>query len=138
MQGNEHSTVAKAAEALLSRIRDWLRRSDLNSLDRRETERIGAELGLTVSDLRDLASRGPEAAALLAKRMTALGLTRGDVEQTALGLMRDLERTCSCCGDKSRCAHDLASRPEDQDWKSYCPNAIALEAASGAKGRTPA
>ena len=104
MRDIEHSAPVKVVQALLLRIRDWLRRSDLDSLDLRETERIGAELGLTVSDLRDLASRGPEAAALLAKRMTALGLTRGDVERTALGLMRDLERTCSCCGDCRNCS----------------------------------
>src|SRR5262245_26973601 len=69
--------------------------------------------------------------------MTALGLSRADVERTVLGLMRDLERTCSCCCDKGRCAHDLARRPEDPAWKHYCPNAIALEATVARRGASP-
>src|SRR5262245_26283301 len=117
MPAIDHPAVGKTAQSLLARIREWWGRDDLSGLDRREVERIGAELGLPVADLRDLAARGPEAAALLARRMTALGLTRGDVERTALGLMRDLERTCSCCGNKGRCARDLANRPVNQDWK---------------------
>jgi hypothetical protein len=133
-----HRWTTKAAHMLLSRIRNWWQRRELDSIDAREIQRIAAELGMTVSDLRDLASRGPEAAALLAGRMTALGLTRGDVERTALGLMWDLERTCSCCRHKGRCARDLASGPRDRNWESYCPNAIALQAACGAKGRFPA
>lgn len=133
---SEHTARAKAAETLLARIRTWWRnQSDLADLDRREIERIGAELGMTASDLRDLAARGPEAAALLSRRMKALGLARGDVERTALGLMRDLERTCSCCGHKGRCEHDLANRPGDQAWREYCPNAIPLAGVAGVKGR---
>jgi hypothetical protein len=130
----KHFTLAR----LRARIRDWWMRGELDRLDQRELQRVGAELGLTASDLRDLAARGPEAAALLAQRMTALGLTRSDVERAALGLMRDLERTCACCGLKRRCEADLASRRADHGWKAYCPNAIALEAACGTRGRFPA
>ena len=66
---------------------------------------------MTADDLRDLAARGPDAAHLLYERMRALGITADDVERTAQGLMRDLERTCACCNDKGTCGRDLANRP---------------------------
>ncbi len=52
--------------------------------------------------------------------------------------MRDLERTCSCCNDKGTCEQDLASRPENPKWQSYCPNAVSLESLVKLKGRSPA
>jgi hypothetical protein len=70
--------------------------------------------------------------------MRALGITRADAERAARGLMRDLERTCSCCTDKSVCKKDLAVHPQDPGWKAYCPNAVSLESVQAMKGRFPA
>jgi hypothetical protein len=127
------SFLARTVQAFLAHLRSWSARRELDNFDRQEIERIAAELGMTAADLRDLAACGPDAAELLTKWMTALGISRDDVERTALGLMRDLERTCSCCGHKKQCAADLADRPDDPVWKDYCPNALALDGAAGMK-----
>jgi hypothetical protein len=131
--------IAGIADRFLARWRDWWRaRDELGGLDRQELERLAGEFGMSAQDLEDLAARGPGAADLLYERMRALGITRADAERVALGLARDLERTCSRCGDKGLCRQDLASHPQDPAWKAYCPNAITLEAIQSAKGRFPA
>lgn len=132
-------SAPNAIENLLGRVRDWWRTSgELGSMDRQELGRIAHDLGMTSDDLQDLAARGPDAAHLLYERMRALGLSRDDVERAAQGVMRDLERTCSCCNDKGTCEQDLASRPEDPKWQSYCPNAVSLKSLVKLKGRSPA
>lgn len=129
----------KAAEDFVARVRAWWQRTgEIGRLDPDERNRIAADLGVTTRDLEDLAARGPNAADLLYQRLAALGLTGADAERTALGLMRDLQRTCSCCDQKGTCAQDLSSWPDDPVWKEYCPNAITLDAVARSKGRFPA
>jgi hypothetical protein len=131
--------LAGKADRLLARVRDWWQaREELGSLDRHELERLAGEFGMSARDLEDLAAHGPGAADLLYERMHALGITRDDAERLARGLMRDLERTCSCCADKAVCRKDLVAHPEDPTWKAYCPNAISLQSIQGTKGRFPA
>jgi|SRR3990172_9319914 len=125
-------------EAFLGRVRDWWRSSsELGALDSGEVDRIARDLGMTADDLRDLAARGPDAAHLLYDRMRALGITAEDVERNAQGLMRDLERTCTCCEDKGICGRDLANSPDDPKWQNYCPNAFSLTSLAQLKGRLP-
>jgi hypothetical protein len=81
---------------------------------------------------------GPEAANLLYERMQALGISKADVDKAAQGVMRDLQRTCACCNEKGVCEKDLAERPDDPVWKSYCPNAVTLESLSELKARSSA
>jgi hypothetical protein len=127
-----------AIEAFLGRMRDWWRSGgELGAIDAHELDRIARDLGMTSDDLRDLAARGPDAAHLLHERMQALGITEKDVERSAQGLMRDMERTCACCGDKGACAHDLAHRPQDARWQHYCPNAPALAPLAETKDKSP-
>ena len=78
-------------------------------------------------------AKGPHAADLLYQRMAALGLSRSDVDRIGHGLMRDLEKTCACCNDKSQCKKDLAARSGDAAWKDYCPNAVSLESVGKTK-----
>jgi hypothetical protein len=123
----EHEAAAPTA-SFLTRLYDWWRYHDeLGSLPRDELEHMAGEFGMTGRDLEDLAAKGPHAADLLYRRMAALGLSRSDVERIGHGLMRDLEKTCACCNDKSQCKKDLAARPGDATWKDYCPNAVSLE-----------
>src|SRR5262245_53717229 len=110
-QDERAGTGLAAAHNLLSRLREWWARGDeLRSMDPAELERVAHDLGMTGPDLKHLAARGPDASRLLYERMRLLGLTRSDVEQLAQGLMRDLERTCACCGDKGVCERDLAAQ----------------------------
>ena len=121
--------MTNAVETLLVRLQAWWRRqNELGSLDAKELERIGAELGMSTSALEDLAARGPHAARLLYERMQALGMSRGELEHAAQGFLRDLQRTCACCNQKGVCERDLVEQPDDPAWKSYCPNATTLEA----------
>ncbi len=117
-----------AVETLLLGVRDWWRRqSELSHLDDKELGRVAAELGMSSNALENLVERGPDAAHNLYERMQALGLSKADVDAAALGVMRDLQRTCACCNEKGVCEKDLAERPRDPVWKTYCPNAVTLE-----------
>lgn len=126
-QRDSAERASTVAYRLLSRLRHWWqRRSELDTMDPDELERIANDLGMTGPEFRDLAARGPDAADLLHERMRALDLTKADVERVAPGLMRDLARICGCCNEKRVCQRDLAKRPDDPGWEGYCPNAVAL------------
>jgi hypothetical protein len=129
-------TTQDAVGALLGRVRDWWRRQDeLGTLDDKEIGRVAADLSISTSALRDLVARGPDAAHLLYERMRALGISEADVRRAADGVMRDLQRTCACCGEKGVCEWDLRERPDDPVWKSYCHNAVTLESLTKLKAR---
>jgi hypothetical protein len=133
----EQRTTRSAVDRLLAHLRDWWRaRDELIRLDRAELERIAGELGMSAHELEDLAARGPAAVDQLYERMRLLGLTSADAQRLGHGMMRDLERTCACCGDKSACEKDLARHPDDPAWTDYCPNAATLESIRSAKGRS--
>lgn len=134
-QPSPQGAVAAVEHFLARWLEWWRRRHELEHLDRQELERTAGEFGMTGRDLEDLVARGPHAADLLYARMQALGIGRTDVERLAIGLLRDLEKTCACCNDKGVCERDLAKRPEDPAWKAYCPNAVSLAAVRSAKGR---
>jgi hypothetical protein len=126
-----------AVETLLTHLRDWWRRqSELSYLDDKELGRVAGELGMSATALEDLVERGPEAAHNLYERMQALGLSKADVDAAAHGALRDLQRTCACCNQKGVCEKDLAKRPDDPVWKSYCPNAVTLETLAKLKAHT--
>jgi hypothetical protein len=125
-----------SVETLLSRIRNWWnRQNELRGLDPMELERVAKEIGMSARDLENLVARGPEAATQLYERMQALGLSRTEIEHSATDVLRDLQRTCACCNEKSRCERDLRKRPDDQIWNDYCPNAVTLDTLAKAKGR---
>ena len=122
--------------ALLGRVRDWWRRQEeLSALGNKEIGRVADDLRISTDTLRDLVARGPDAANLLYERMQALGVSNRDVDRAAQGVMRDLQRTCACCNEKGVCEKDLAERPDDPVWKSYCPNAVTLESLTELKAR---
>jgi len=127
--------IGHALEGLLARVRGWWRREhDLDLLDAAELDRIARDLGMSAGDLERLAARGPDAADLLYARLRALGMTAADFGHAKRAILRDLERTCACCGEKGICAKDLARDPADPAWKGYCPNADTLDALTARKG----
>ncbi|MEQ1615009.1 MAG: hypothetical protein ABL904_19850 [Hyphomicrobiaceae bacterium] len=126
-----------AVEGLLEHLRDWWQGRDaLSGLHAEEFERIASDLGISADELRGLAARGPHSADLLVERMRALGLTQTDVNRVASGLMRELQKTCSCCADKSICHKELAEQPDDPSWRRYCPNADTLDAITKSKSKS--
>jgi hypothetical protein len=40
--------------------------------------------------------------------------------------MRDLQRCCSMCRDKTLCVHELEDKPRQAMWPKYCPNEYTL------------
>jgi hypothetical protein len=125
-----------AVGALLGRVRDWWRRQEeLRALDDKEIGRVAADIGMSTNALKDLVVRGPDAARLLYERMRVLGVTEAEVRRAADGVMRDLQRTCACCGEKDVCEWDLRERPADPAWKSYCHNAVTLNSLTKLKGQ---
>ncbi|HEX5998511.1 MAG TPA: hypothetical protein VFZ16_03780 [Hyphomicrobiaceae bacterium] len=77
------------AVSYVSKLRAWWRkRSELDSMERCELERIAGELGMTGSELKELAERGSHTADQLHERMRLLGITAAEVERVADGLMQ--------------------------------------------------
>jgi hypothetical protein len=110
--------------------RDWTRRSSaLSQLSGQdEVERLARDIGVSASELRRLASLGPDSADLLLRRMAALDLDRNEVSQTKPRTFQDLQRVCTMCNHHRQCRRDLARDSADPAWQDYCPNAATLMA----------
>lgn len=93
-----------------------------------EVERIARDIGLSASELRSLASRGPDSADLLLRRMAALDLDRNEVSRTEPRTFQDLQRVCTMCKSRGVCKRDLGRDAADPAWQDYCPNAATLMA----------
>ncbi len=65
---------------------------------------------------------------LAAARMAESRLDATEITQVEPQVIRDLQRVCTFCTSKRKCAHDLASNPSDPVWQDYCPNATTLQA----------
>lgn len=111
----------------------WRRRSiirenlaDLDALSPAAMAHMAQDLGIAPGDLRALACHHTDAADLLAKRLHALGLSSAELAKTTNSELRDMERVCTLCGAKGRCANDLATDPDGPVWRRYCPNEQTL------------
>ncbi len=93
-----------------------------------EAEQLARDVGLSAPELRVIAAKRPDAAQLLQPRLKALGIDRASVSREQPQVLRDLERVCTLCGDKMKCAHDLATNSADPRWRDYCPNVQTLDA----------
>ena len=91
-----------------------------------EIARLAHDVGLPETDLRRMATLGPDAARQVLDRMTELHLSAETIASSEPGTMRDLQRLCSNCVSKKRCRRDLAQNPTDPVWRQYCPNAGTL------------
>jgi hypothetical protein len=127
----EHS-ILSPIQRLVHWLQDWRERqaemAELDGLGEEGLREIAADLGLSTAQLRDLASQGPHAADLMPRLMTALGLDPDMIRQAEPMVFRDMQRTCSGCSDKSRCAHDLNDGAIQRSYREFCPNADTLSA----------
>jgi hypothetical protein len=119
---------------LMKSFRTWLRegyrRDEIDRLGPSEASRIATDVGVSVTELGDLVTEGPDSAALLPRRLHAQHLDTDRIVRMEPATMRDMQRVCSHCADKGRCEHDLETNPDGEDWKSYCPNAETIRALS--------
>ena|SRR5436305_12870978 len=121
---------------VIAPLAEWFRRraainenlADFNAFSPGEMARMAQDVGLSASDLRELARHCSDAAELLDRRLDSLGLARPELAVTATAELRDMERLCTLCVSKGRCARDLATDPGDPVWRQYCPNEQTLVA----------
>lgn len=95
-----------------------------------EVQRIAQDLGLSSFELQELV-RHPDERELLAQRMALLHLEPTAFARSEPAASRDLQRVCSLCNVRERCAGDLEEQSRDpawQEWRDYCPNATTLSA----------
>ena len=124
--------VRDKPRSLLQTIGQWVRaRSDqagrdLMALSDREAEHISEDLGISTAELYRLARSDAKDADLVLARMAALDLDCTEVARREPGTMHDLQRLCTLCSRRKRCASDLARTPIDPRWKDYCPNVATL------------
>ncbi len=118
-----------AFDTLLQWWRGWARsgpESELQCFADAEVERIAKDVGVSASELRTLATFGPEAADLLLRRMTALDLDRNEITRIEPQTFQGMQRVCIMCEHHRRCARDFARDSASDAWKEYCPNAATL------------
>jgi hypothetical protein len=134
------SFTGNAPASLLARLADWWRtlRQEHADLERLRAggngiEAVARDVGLSVSELCDVARKGRGASDLLRRRLSALGINAKRLTRAQPAVIRDLEKVCSLCGSKHRCAHDLANEPADPRWRKYCPNAQTIDALEDAR-----
>src|SRR5215831_4147327 len=99
-------------EAVARWWRNWMGKSsatsELRCCGEDEVKRIAQDVGVSVAELHKLASRGPHAADLLLRRMAELDLDRTEVARTEPRTFQDLQRVCTLCDARRRCARDFA------------------------------
>jgi hypothetical protein len=145
---NEVNQTARypLVDMVLDGIADWVKqyrqavdaRSEFAHCKPDEVKTIANDLGMTPSDLRTIADRGPEAADLLSRMLIAL-----KVDPTILGkldpaISRNLQRSCILCSEKRRCRHELAAGTAVRNMHEYCRNALTLDAIFDAVNRRTA
>jgi hypothetical protein len=111
---------------LAQRWQEWRSRQQafagLENCGRDEIARMAHDLALTSGELRTLARKGADAASLLYRRMTGLGLDRAAIARDEGKILWDMQKNCSLCDSKRRCRHDFARGADASAWRDYCPN----------------
>lgn len=97
------------------------------------SKRLRANVGLSASELCDVARKGRDASDLLRGRLSALHINPKRLSRAQPAVMRDLEKVCSLCGSKHCCAHELANGPVAPRWREYCPNARTIDVLEDAR-----
>jgi hypothetical protein len=133
-------------EFVLDAIAGWINKyrnmhsanDELVHCSQEDVMQIAKDLGVSVSDLRGLAAKGPGEADTLQKMLLALSVDPQDVAKADPAVMRDLQRLCVVCGHKRRCQHELARGTAVDHFREFCPNAYTLDALFNSKNRHPA
>lgn len=117
-------------QAIWRWLRTWPDRTarDLAAVGSREVEQIAKDIGVSSAKLYSLARSNEKSADLLISRMTALDLDCREVARLMPETLHDLQRLCTLCNRRKRCARDLARGALDPCWKDYCPNVATLSA----------
>ena len=101
-------------------------RRELERLSPEERGEIARELNVSESEL-GRAARWPVSPELLSQRIEHAGLSEQELAASHGDVLRDLQRVCSLCSEKSRCASDLDQGRRASPAK-YCPNELTFRA----------
>lgn len=131
-----HQPHYPTVEFVLDAIADWINKfrhvgglhDEFGHCRPDDVMQIAKDLGVTASELRALAAKGPGAADLLEKMLVALGVDPQSLAKTNPAVMRDLQRLCIVCSKKGRCEHQLADGTVAEHFHEFCPNAFTLDA----------
>ncbi len=110
-------------------------RDDLGRCSPEDVRQIAKDLGISVGELCTMSAKNPHAADLLVKMLTALSVDPETLARSDPATMRDLQRLCTSCDQKGRCAHELAEGTAAEHFQSFCPNAFTLDALLKSKER---
>lgn len=122
-----HATAGRLAHSMTGawrrgrQYREWL------SLDEAGRESRLRDLGLAGVDASLFRSDGSSAYDQLPRMMAVHGVDEMTPLVVGNGVKRDLERVCTLCPHKARCARVLDASP-DPEACGFCPNAGTLEA----------
>ena len=120
-----------AVQRLIDTFADWLEHrrelSELRQMDRGDFERIADDLLMSPGELDELVRRGPHAADELPAMLSALGIDAHKLARSEPLLLRDMERVCAMCHQKSQCDRDLTAGTAAEHYKDYCLNAPAID-----------
>jgi hypothetical protein len=132
-----------AVEFVLDAVAGWINKyrqasslyDEFEHCSSEDVMQIAKDLGVPVSELRKLATKGPGAADLMKKMLIALRVDPHALVSTDPAVMRDLQRLCVVCSQKGRCEHELAKGTASEHFREFCPNAFTLDALFKQKNR---
>lgn len=120
-------------EFVLGAVAGWIEKyrsmqnayDELGHLSQEEALSIAKDLGVPVSELRALATKTPGSESNLSTMLRKLSLNPAKDDPV---ILRDLQRTCIHCGQKSRCRHEIADGTATEHFREFCPNSYTLDA----------
>jgi uncharacterized protein YjiS (DUF1127 family) len=128
------TSIAQLAGGVLLTIEGWRERSrlrhELNNLRQRgELNRTLTDCGIAPSDVSRLMRAHPRTRQQLGEMMQRLGRDRAALPRAAavLETLRAMEWQCGECADWRACRNWLASRDAPGSYRTFCPNAEALD-----------
>ena len=124
--GNDRNDISW--RRFVTRARTAISRwNEMRRLDASEVEAIARDLNLSSSELNALAQLVPTSLAPLKLRLSYAGTSERELAASDCAMLRDLQRVCSQCAAKMRCAADL-ERGRRATPAKYCPNERTLRA----------
>lgn len=119
-------------EFWIDKFAGWLRhRRDLNEIrrmNRTDFNLIAHDLRISPDDLDRLVAAGEHGADEMPTMLKALGIDVKDLQRAEPLMVRDMQRVCGLCRDKTHCHGELAAGTAAQHYREYCPNAPTIDA----------
>lgn len=127
----KHPIAATALRA----IANWVNRyrasfglsRQLGRCEPDEVAQIAYDLGVPVNELYELGREGPETANLLGRLLVALQVDPERFARAYPATMLDLQRLCTTCSERNRCAQELAKGTAANNLDHFCANAFTLD-----------